>query len=181
MEPLIALLRGINVGGKNKLPMKEVVRFFTASGCSNVQTYLQSGNVLFEPGDAPVSDLSEMLSKRIAQETGLQVPVILRSRSDLEAICQRQPYLSEEADPTRLLVYFLSEKPAAAALKTLDPHRSPGDRFIVLGKEIYLHLPNGAADTKLTNAYFDSRLLTVSTGRNWRTVLNLLELSYDYR
>ena len=72
---------------------------------------------------------------------------------------------------------FLEATPDPANVDALDPDRSPGDEFAVLGREVYLHCPNGMARTKLTNAYFDSRLATTSTMRNWKTVLKLLELA----
>jgi len=75
-----------------------------------------------------------------------------------------------------LNVYFLADMPDPAAVKSLDPERSPGDTFVVKGREVFLHLPNGMARTKLTNAYFDSKLKTVSTARNWKTVGKLVEL-----
>jgi uncharacterized protein (DUF1697 family) len=71
---------------------------------------------------------------------------------------------------------FLADKPSQAHVDTLDPHRSPPDEFIVQGQEIFLRLPNGAGNSKLTNAYFDSKLATISTSRNWRTVNTLLEM-----
>jgi uncharacterized protein (DUF1697 family) len=84
--------------------------------------------------------------------------------------------LKPDAVLESLHVLFLADLPEASRVAVLDPERSPGDEYIVRGREIYLRLTTGAANTKLTNAYFDSKLATVSTGRNWRTVTKLLEL-----
>ena len=86
------------------------------------------------------------------------------------------PFLRRKCDPKWLHVVFLADTPAQAAVAALNPQRSPGDEFVVRGGEIYLHLPNGAARSKLTNQYFDSTLKTVSSGRNWNTVTTLLEM-----
>ncbi len=167
----VALLRGINVGGKNKLPMKDLAAIFTKAGARNVTTFIQSGNVIFEGSP---KGLCTKVEKAIESQFGFRVPIILRSEEQLEMAVAGNPFLDQHED--FLHVVFLADLPAAAAVKSLDPARSPGDRFHVAGQEIYLHLPNGGAKTKITNAWLDSKLSTVSTVRNWRTTLKLLEL-----
>jgi uncharacterized protein (DUF1697 family) len=108
---------------------------------------------------------------------GFPVPVILRTADEMEAVIRRNPFPKADPDKERLHVSFLVSEPTAAQIASLDPNRSPGDTFKVLGREIYLLLPNGAGNSKLTNAYFDSKLKTTSTARNWRTVLKLLEMA----
>jgi uncharacterized protein (DUF1697 family) len=95
----------------------------------------------------------------------------------MEAVVRGNPFLARGIDADWLHVAFLARTPSRTATALLDPRRSHPDEFVVRGADIYLHLPNGAARTKLTNAYFDSTLKTISTGRNWRTVLALLELA----
>jgi uncharacterized protein (DUF1697 family) len=123
-----------------------------------------------------VAKLPERIAAAIEKQHGLRVPVVLRSAAELERIAARNPFLAERADPSTLHVAFLAAKPAKAALAALDPDRSPPDRFVALGMELYLHCPNGLARTKLTNAWLDSTLKTTSTVRNWKTVLRLVEL-----
>lgn len=171
----VALLRGINVGGKNPLPMKELVRIFEAAGCSNVRTYIQSGNVIFD-APANVSSIGDTVSTSIAKRFGYRIPVVLRTGSQLRKIIGGNPFLKSGVDPKWLHVYFLAQAPGARAIAGLDPARSAPDVFHVAGQEIYLHLPNGMGRSKLTNAYFDSKLATVSTARNWATVLKLAEM-----
>lgn len=173
----VALLRGVNVGGKNRLPMKALAALLEELGCSAVTTYIQSGNVVYEPPPKGAERLAAALSKRLESDFGLRVPVLTRSAAELASIAENNPFLARGADPDTLHVAFLAATPPAAAVAALDPDRSPGDAFEVRGREIYLCLPNGAARTKLTNDWFDRALETVSSGRNWRTVLKLVEMS----
>lgn len=169
----LALLRGINVGGKNKLPMKELRELFAAAGCQDVRTYIQSGNVLFRASREVAAMLPDTIRAGIQERFGLRVPVVLRTVAEMEAVIRENPYPDEDAGSRHLHVVFLADRPDESRVAQLDPDRSPPDTFVVRGKEIYLHLPNGAAETKLTNAYFDAKLGTISTGRNWRTVNTL--------
>jgi uncharacterized protein (DUF1697 family) len=173
----IALLRGVNVGGKNKLPMKDLAVLFVAAGCSDVVTYIQSGNVVFKAKPAVARRISTTIAQAIASKFGLKVPVVTRSVEELRRAAQSNPFLRRATDTKFLHVAFLLDEPEAGQIAALDPRRSPPDEFEVRGREIYLHCPNGMADTKLTNAYFDSKLATVSTARNWNTVTKLLELA----
>jgi uncharacterized protein (DUF1697 family) len=173
----VALLRGINVGGKHKLPMKDLAAMFTAAGCADVRTYIQSGNVVFR-AKAPVAKRVEAaVAAAIVKKFGFEAPVIVRSADEMAAIHKRNPFLKRASETTSLHVVFLADEPARTAVASLDPDRSPPDQFVVRGREIYLHLPNGAGRSKLTNQYFDSCLKTISSGRNWNTVTKLCEMA----
>ena len=176
LERSVALLRGINVGGNHSVPMKELAALFTKCGCSDVATYIQSGNVVFCSAENSKLDAA-MLTARIEKTFGFEAPVILRTADELEAVVRQNPFPKADPDKERLHVSFLASEPSAEKIASLDPNRSKGDTFKVLGREIYLLLPNGAGNSKLTNAYFDSKLQTISTARNWRTVLKLLEMA----
>jgi len=173
----VALLRGINVGGKNKLPMATLACLFTGEGASDVVTFIQSGNVVFAAPPKRAAAIAARVERRLDAELSLRVPVVLRSAAELAAVAARNPFVAARRDPDELHVLFLAAQPTAAQLRALDPARSPGDEFAVIGRDIYLRLPNGVARTRLSNAYFDKALATVSTGRNWRTVLKLVELA----
>jgi len=177
MELHVALLRGINLAGKNRLRMKDLAALFTDAGCGSVATYIQSGNVVFAASPVLARRIPALIEKAISNDFGFRVPVVTRTGRELRRIVRGNPFLKAGADAETLHVAFLAGTPAAARAKALDPDRSPPDAFSVRGREIYLHCPNGFARTKLTNAYFDSKLGTTSTVRNWRTVETLLELT----
>ena len=175
-EPFLALLRGINVGGKNKVPMKDLSAMFVAAGCKNVRTFIQSGNVIFDAPAKLRARVPSLIAAQIADSLGYKVPLVLRSMAELEEAVSSNVFLKMGAIEDSLHIMFLANVPDPSKVMALDPNRSPGDEYLVRGRDIYLRLPNGVADTKLTNAYFDSKLSTTSTGRNWRTVTKLLEL-----
>ena len=108
---------------------------------------------------------------------GFDSAVVLRSRDELAAVVRDNPFLTARVDTAELHVAFLADEPVAEAVARLDPRRSPPDELAVRGREVYLHCPNGVARSRLTNAYFDTTLGTVSTSRSWRTVLKLLDLA----
>ncbi len=172
----VALLRGINVGGRNKIPMGELVKMFERAGCAEIATYIQSGNVVFTAIQSCAAGIPGEISQAIRRKLGLTVPVTLRSKGEMARVIAGNPFLKTGAEPESLAVAFLAEAPIRQRVAALDVDRSPGDEFVVIGREIYLRLGNGFADTKLTNAWFDSQLQTMSTARNWRTVLKLAEM-----
>ena len=171
----VALLRGINVGGKNKLPMVELRDTFTGVGCIGVRTYIQSGNVVFDAAPNLVERVPDLVARAISQRFGISTAVIVRSNKELQQIATSNP-LDTSGDPRFLQVAFLKNIPSAEAVAHLDPERSPQDGFAVRGRNVYLHYPNGTARSKLTNEYLAAQLQTASTMRNWRTVLALLKM-----
>jgi uncharacterized protein (DUF1697 family) len=171
----VALLRGVNVGGANKLAMSDLKAIFENAGCSQVQTIIQSGNVVFAAPKTVVGDLPAVVAAHIQRRFALATSVILRSSAEMRAIVEGNPFLRAGVDPTVLHVMCLADWPGADLVATLDPDRSPPDEFVVRDKEIFLRLPNGVARSKLTNAYFDKVLRTIGTARNWRTMTRLCE------
>jgi uncharacterized protein (DUF1697 family) len=173
----VALLRGINVSGKNMMPMPRLVAAFEAAGCSEVTTFIQSGNVVFSASASVRKTLVGRIARQLSAEFDYGIPILVRSAAELQRIVKDNPFLAAGADPATLHVMFMSATPTREKLALLDPERSPGDRWEVRGQEIYLCLPNGVGRSKLSNAYFDSKLGVTSTGRNWRTTLKLAELA----
>ncbi|MCA9609943.1 MAG: DUF1697 domain-containing protein [Myxococcales bacterium] len=169
----VLLLRAVNVGGTGKLPMADLRRMLEALGCTDVRTYIQSGNVVLRAPARLAARLCRALPDAIEAEHGHRPPVLLRDEKALRAVVANNPF-PEIEDPKRLHVAFLGEAPAPD--RAIDPNRSPGDRFVLRGRELYLHLPAGVGQTKLDNAYLERALGTTSTVRNWRTVGKLLEL-----
>jgi len=172
----LALLRGINLGATNKLPMRDLVALFVEAGCEDVRTYIQSGNVVFRAAPGVAAALPARIAERIAERFGHRTPVVLRTADELREIVASNPFLAASEAQETLHVKFLTTEPTPSQIAALEPDRSPPDAFVVRGQEMYLRLPNGVARTKLTNAYVDRTLATTSTQRNWRTVTNLLAM-----
>ena len=174
----VALLRGINVGGRNKVSMPELKSSLASLGLEDVVTYIQSGNVVFRSPTGDRKELAARMERQIAEAFGVSPTVLLRTPSELVKIADGNPFLKAEADHSKQLhVVFLGGRPSADAVAQLDPGRSPPDEFSVRGSEIYLHLPNGSGRSKLTLDYFERRLGLAATARNWNTLLKLLALT----
>jgi uncharacterized protein (DUF1697 family) len=172
----VALLRAINVGGRNSLPMKDLRALCEAAGCKDVTTYIQSGNVAFGASAALARKLPAALEKAILAHAGIRVPVIVRQAAELAAAARANPFLKAGVDANELHVGFLAHEPKKEHIAALDPKRSPPDEFVVLGREVYFRFPRGAGQTKLTAPYFDGKLATTITMRNLRTLQALVEL-----
>jgi uncharacterized protein (DUF1697 family) len=170
----VALLRGVNVGGKARVPMGELRELVEGVGLADVETYVQSGNFAFSSPRPNAESLATSLEKEIAAAFGVQTKVLIRTARQLAAL--EHPFLADEAEHARLHVLFLRDRPGTAEVRRLDPERSPPDRFEVKGREIFVHYPNGAGRSKLTTDYFERTLGAVGTARNWKTVLRLKEL-----
>jgi uncharacterized protein (DUF1697 family) len=172
----LALLRAINLGAVNKVPMKELRTMFEDLGYEDVRTHLQSGNVVFEGKSSTSKKLAAEIEGAISKVFDLEVPVIVRTRRELERVAGGNPFPTEGVKASWLHVMFLSEPASPKAIKTLDPDRSPQDQFEVKGGEIFLRFGKGSGRSKLTIDYFEKKLGTKATGRNWNTVVKVLEL-----
>jgi uncharacterized protein (DUF1697 family) len=166
-----ALLRGVNVGGRGKISMPELVRAFELLGHEDVRSYIQSGNVVFRSKVSNPARVSAALERSIAESLGLETRVIVRTHPQLQAIAAGSPFDED------VHVVFLDSVPSPARVAALDPERSPGDRFEVAGREIYLSLASGAGRTKLTLDWLERGLGVSGTQRNWNTLLKLVELT----
>lgn len=172
MKIFIALFRGINVGGKNSLPMKKLVDILQALGCRNVKTYIQSGNAVFQSREKDASRLSAKIGVEIKKRLGFQPGVFLLELEEIERAIKKNPFPEVEGDPTTLHVGFLVSAPDNPDLKALQSLKKESERFHLLNNVFYLHAPEGIGRSKLAaNA---ERLLGVSmTDRNWRTVCKI--------
>jgi uncharacterized protein (DUF1697 family) len=159
--------------------MKTLEKMFSDAGCSEVRSYVQSGNIVFRANKSLARKLSDQIAAQILQSFEFRVPVILRTTEQVAETVRNNPFIEKEGTTDILHVMFLADQPSQEWIAALDHDRFLPDEFVIRGAEIYLRLPNGVARTKLTNAYFDSKLATVSTGRNWRTVNKLLEMMQE--
>ncbi|KIG12014.1 hypothetical protein DB30_02132 [Enhygromyxa salina] len=172
----IALLRGINVGGKNRLPMATLRGLFTDVGAAEVTTYIQSGNVVFSAPAKLAKQIAGEVRESITRELGLEIPLVVRSAPAFAKVAREHPFVDAVPEPKFAMVGFCDHEPSATKVAALDPNRSPGDLLEVRGAEVYLAFPNGSGRSKFTAAWLDRSLGVISTWRNWLTVQKLVEL-----
>lgn len=178
MPVYISILRGINVSGQKSIRMADLKALYESLGFKAVQTYIQSGNVLFETSKGDGQALAAKIEKAIAKQYGFEVPVLLRSAAELNALIAANPYSERrDIDTNRLYLTFLAEVPAKEALERTKACNFPPDEFSIAGKEVYLHVPHSYGNTKLSNTFFENKLKVKATTRNWKTVLQLAELA----
>ena len=172
----VALLRGINVGGKTALPMKALAALLADLGCANVRTYIQSGNVVFQSAETDRVRLSREISAEIGRRHGFAPEVLLLRLDDLERAMAANPFPEAESAPTTLHLGFLASSPNNPDLKSLENLKSENERFHLVDDVFYLHAPDGVGRSKL--AARAERLLGVAmTDRNWRTVSKIWEMA----
>jgi uncharacterized protein (DUF1697 family) len=172
MARFVVMLRGVNVGG-NILKMDRLRELCDELGFKNTQTYVQSGNLVFET-DHSQPALCSLIEKRLAGETRLPISVILRTPAELVKIISGNPFLKEKGiDLSKLHVTFLAKPVGKDGVGKLAAINAGADRFRVIGKEIYLHCPNGYGETKLSNNALQKVLGVNATTRNWNTVNKL--------
>ncbi len=176
----IALFRGLNMGGHNILPMKELVKLLEKLGFSDVRTYIQSGNAVFRSKGQHASRLSDKISAEIRKIHGFSPHVLLLEKEEMHKIVASNPFPEAESDPKSLHLLFLTSEPESPDMKALEKIKKQSERFRLKGNVFYLHAPEGVGRSKL--AMNAERLLGVPvTGRNWRTVTKIMEMVKEYR
>ena len=175
-ERVVALLRGVNVGGI-RVPMGELRSLLDDAGLGEVQTHLQSGNVIVTAPSGDSGAIAGVIEKAISDGLGLNIRVMVRDRGQMAKIVASNPLLRPGMPPKFLHTIFLEGAPAADRVVSLDPNRSPADRFSVAGREIFVEYgPAGSGRSKLDLGYFEKTLGVTGTARNWNTVTRLLEI-----
>lgn len=171
----VALLRGINLGARNKVSMAGLRELFSDLGTEDVTTYVQSGNVVFRSAGSRAA-LTEAIEKEIRKRFGLDVTVLLRTKAELARLVAGNPF-AKQSDPTKVHVTFLAEAPERGRARELDKQEFEPDEFRVTREAVYLHCPKGYGRSKLSNTFFEKQLGVRATTRNWRTVATLAELA----
>jgi uncharacterized protein (DUF1697 family) len=172
----IVLLRGINLGPRNRVAMPELRALLERAGFAEVRTYAQSGNVVLG-SDASPEHVAKKCRRLLAEELGLEIDVIARTRDELAEVVRRNPLADVAVDPKRYQVSFLEREPDPAVVDELAALASESERLVAIGRELYAWHPNGVARSRLW-ARLASRTLAVSaTARNWTTVTTLLAMA----
>jgi uncharacterized protein (DUF1697 family) len=176
MKTYIALFRGVNVGGRHLLPMRDLKALMARAGCLDVRTYIQSGNAVFRSAAADDERLANALAAAVLKARGFEPRVLVRTLAEVRDAATNNPFPDACAIPQALHLFFLAERAARADLGAMQALKSGTERFALKGRVLYLHTPDGLGRSKLAAAA--ERLLGVeATARNWRTVQALIALA----
>ena len=178
MRVFVALFRGINVGGHNKLPMADLRRHLVALGCNEVQTVVQSGNAVFESGQRSTTALESAIAEAIHEAHGFRPAVLVLDAGEFVARLEATPVPDAVDDPKTLPPFSAAEKPREPDLDKIESARSPTERCTLIGDVLYLHAPDGIARSKLA-AGAERWLGVPVTARNWNTLEKLRGLAAD--
>lgn len=172
-----AFLRGINVGGKNKIKMETLREIcFRELGLLNVKTYINSGNVVFETAKKDDKKLARLIEKAIEREFSLSIRVMVRSSAEIERIIGDNPFEGQFENEKELHVFFLDDEMPAEKREMLLAAGGENERYFVRGREIYCHLRVGVLDSLMGKDYIGKKLKIPATARNWRTIRKIAEL-----
>jgi len=179
MSKKIAILRGINVGGKRKILMADLKLLFQNLGFSNISSYIQSGNVIFiDDNGLNDLDIAKQIEHAITAKYKFDVPVIIRSSKEIAKAVKKNSFYKKNAeDISQLHLTFLNEKPTKENLTKIESYNYEPDKFVIIGKEVFIFCAGKYHQSKLTNNFFEKKLKVSATTRNWKTVLKLVELS----
>ncbi|MEA5447701.1 DUF1697 domain-containing protein [Leptolyngbya sp. CCNP1308] len=176
MTIYIALIRGINVGGKNRLPMQALVAMLEAIGCRQVKTYIQSGNAVFESKEKDALRLANQISLAIGQQCGFEPYVLILGFQEMQRAIAKNPFPQAAADPKTLHLGFLATAPENLKLEKLAELRKDGEDFRLLDKVFYLYAPAGIGRSRLA-ANAEKLLGVAMTSRNWKTVSAIRDIA----
>ena len=181
MNVFICLLRGINVSGKNIIKMNALRSSFEKLGAQNIQTYIQSGNVVFQHPETETADLEKRITDQVLSDFGLVVPVMVLNKEQLQKIVSKNMFATEAIkEISSLYVTFLSGKPLADGLKSVASFKAEHEQISFSDEAVYLYCPKGYGKTKLNNNLLENKLKVQATTRNWKTTLKLLEMASQY-
>lgn len=177
MPVLIGLLRGVNVGGHNKIRMEELRGLCDSCGLCDTQTYVQSGNLVFRTTEIDIGRLAARLEEAIEKRYGFRPAVILRTASEMKAIVSRNPFQGRPGlKPSKLLVSFLSGDPGGEVRARIRAIPANPEEIHADGRELYIYFPHGTGRSKLM-PLLERAMKIPATGRNWNTVTKLLEMA----
>lgn len=178
MPVYVSMLRGVNVSGRNRIPMADLRDLYERHGHTDVATYVQSGNVVSRAASRSAGAVERAIGRAIADDLGLDIAVLVRTPAQLDHVLDGNRFLPS-GDPKLLHVTFLATSPGRGRVAALDERVHAPDEFHVVGREVYVSCPGGYGRTKINNAWFEQKLQVVATTRNWKTVGELAALARD--
>jgi len=175
---MIALLRAVNVGGRNRLPMTDLREVASDLGFHAIQTYVQSGNLVFATDRVDLLPIEPQLRAAIFEKSGVETDVFLRSLDEWQLVIRQNPFEAfAHSNPSRFAVVFLTQSPEGDAVAQLKASVKGNESIEVVGRHAYVCYPDGMGDSKLTIGVMEAELAVRGTARNWNTVLRLLNLA----
>jgi uncharacterized protein (DUF1697 family) len=177
MKTYIALLRGINVGGYKKVPMAELRELLSNAGFKNVQTYIQSGNVIFQTSESSIQNIEDIIQKAIITHFGFDVSIIVKTPKDLQRIFDVCPFLEEKKKTSHFTM--LHSTPDDELVKIASEKIYEGEEYVIINDCIYFYCAKGYGQAKFNMNLFERKLKSASTSRNYRTMVKLLSLSSE--
>src|SRR6266853_6402332 len=178
MTVVISMLRGVNVGGHNKIKMDALRTLYGSLKLRDAQTYVQSGNVIFRTDEMDIARLARRIEDGIERKFGFRPEVILRTVAEMREVLARNPFAKRRGiEPGKLLVSFLASDPAEEAREKVRQMKCDPEELRIVGRELYIYFPNGMGRSKLSLAKFEKTLKTSGTGRNWNSVTKILEMA----
>lgn len=178
MKTYISILRGINVSGHKIIKMDALKNMCINLGFNNVQTYIQSGNIVYKFQQTETNNLNKMISETILNTFGFEVPVITKSAEQLQEIIKNNPFTDETLhNPAFFHITFLSDSPDKSKIQLLDQAELKNDKFALIDRAIYLYCPDSYSSSKLSNSFIENKLKVKATTRNWKTVNELMNIA----
>jgi uncharacterized protein (DUF1697 family) len=179
MQTYISLLRAVNMTGHNSMKMKDLATLFSDLKFKKSETYIQSGNVVFEaPDELSEEEVSQIITKGIRGKFGYEIPAIIRTSAELGYILKANPYLTEEKyDPAKIAVIFLIDEVTSAQTNKMMEYNYPPDKFHIAAREIYIFCPDGFGKSKLYTNFFERKMGVTGTARNLKTINSLIEIA----
>lgn len=178
-QRMVALLRGVNLGAHNRVPMATLRELVEELGYGEVRTHLQSGNVVFAAMGASAAKAAKAIEAAIERRLGLSIAVLTRTAAELADVVATNPLGSVASNRSRLLVVFLSAPVKQDLVEAVDAEAYAPDRFAAARQEIHVWAPRGVSETKLSHAFWEKHLGVTATGRNWNTVQRLCEMANE--
>ncbi len=180
MPVMISMLRGVNVGGHNKISMETLRGICASLKLQDARTYVQSGNVVFRTDQRSEARVAASLENAVEKKLGFRPAVVIRTTPEFRAVIAANPFAGrKDIHPGKLLVSFLAAKPTAGAWAELRKIKADPEELRIADRELYIYFPDGMGRSKFPWAKLDKILGTPATGRNWNTVLKLLEMAED--
>ncbi len=177
MTAYVSLFRGINVGGNNSVRMDALKELHESLGLQRVETYIQSGNVVFTSDDADPAQLARQIEEAFVHTFGFQANVMVRNADQLSAIIVNNPFQNQPMKESKwIVVMFLATHAASTSREDIQKTYTGLEELHITGQEVYIYYPEGIGRSKLTNTFLEKKLKTAGTARNWNTVLRLQQM-----